>query len=60
MSRTELKQLIGVTDIVRVALGWGAFAALLLLHPVLAPPVPGPVLVIALLGIIAVSAHSAW
>ncbi|WP_417503221.1 calcium:proton antiporter [Microbacterium sp.] len=54
MSRTELKQLIGVTDIVRVALGWGAFAALLLLHPVLAPPVPGPVLVIALLGIIAV------
>lgn len=54
MSRTELKQLIGVTDIVRVALGWGAFAALLLLHPVLAPPVPGPVLIIALGAIIAV------
>ncbi|NJI58569.1 calcium:proton antiporter [Microbacterium oxydans] len=54
MSRTELKQLIGPTDIVRVALGWGAFAALLLLHPVLAPPVPGPVLVIALAAIIAV------
>jgi len=54
MSRTELKQLIGVTDIVRVVLGWGAFAALLLLHPLLAPPVPGPVLIIALAVIIAV------
>jgi Ca2+:H+ antiporter len=54
MSRTELRQLIGVTDIVRVVLGWGAFAALLVLHPVLAPPVPGPVLVIALGAIIAV------
>lgn len=54
MSRTELKQLISVTDIVRVVLGWGAFAALLLLHPVLAPPVPTPVLIIALGAIIAV------
>lgn len=54
MSRTEIRQLIGVTDIVRVALGWGAFAALLLLHPVLAPPVPVPVLIIALGAIIAV------
>lgn len=54
MSRTELKQLIGVTDIVRVALGWGAFGALLLLHPVLEPPVPTPVLIIALAVIIAV------
>ncbi|MGH3690851.1 MAG: calcium:proton antiporter [Microbacterium sp.] len=54
MSRTELKQLISVTDIVRVVLGWGAFAALLLLHPVLTPPVPTPVLIIALGTIIAV------
>lgn len=54
MSRTEIRQLIGVTDIVRVVLGWGAFAALLLLHPVLAPPVPVPVLIIALGAIIAV------
>lgn len=54
MSRTELKQLIGVTDIVRVALGWGAFAALLLFRPVLEPPVPVPVLVIALGAIIVV------
>jgi len=54
MSRTERKQLISVTDIVRVILGWGAFAALLLLHPVLEPPVPTPVLIIALGAIIAV------
>ncbi|WP_061016307.1 calcium:proton antiporter [Microbacterium sp. CCH5-D1] len=54
MSRTELKTLIGPTDIVRVVLGWGAFAALLLLHPVPEPPVPTPVLVIALAVIIAV------
>lgn len=54
MSRTERKQLIGVTDIVRVVLGWGAFGALLLLHPVLAPPVATPVLIIALGAIIAV------
>ena len=54
MSRTELKQLIGVTDVVRVVLGWGSFAALLLLHPVLEPPVPAPVLIIALGVIIAV------
>ncbi|MDF2558963.1 MAG: calcium:proton antiporter [Microbacterium sp.] len=54
MSRTELQQLIGPTDIVRIALGWGAFVAVLLLHPVLLAPVPGPVLVIALGAIIAV------
>ncbi|WP_426622398.1 calcium:proton antiporter [Microbacterium sp. As-52] len=54
MSRTERKQLISVTDIVRVILGWGAFAALFLLHPVLEPPVPTPVLIIALGAIIAV------
>jgi Ca2+:H+ antiporter len=54
MSRTELKQLIGVTDIVRVVLGWGAFAALIVLHPMLAAPVAGPVLIVALGAIIAV------
>ncbi|WP_226534290.1 calcium:proton antiporter [Microbacterium paraoxydans] len=54
MSRTELRQLISGTDIVRIVLGWGAFAALLLLHPVLAAPVPAPVLVGALGAIIAV------
>lgn len=54
MSRAEWKQLIGPTDIVRVVLGWGAFVAVLFLHPVLVAPVPGPVLVIALLAIVAV------
>ncbi len=54
MSRTELRQLISGTDVVRIVLGWGAFAALLLLHPVLAAPVAAPVLVIALGAIIAV------
>ncbi|MCZ4302576.1 calcium:proton antiporter [Microbacterium oxydans] len=54
MSRTELRQVISGTDIVRIVLGWGAFAALLLLHPVLAAPVAAPVLVIALGAIIAV------
>ncbi|PKQ36301.1 MAG: calcium:proton antiporter [Actinobacteria bacterium HGW-Actinobacteria-11] len=54
MSRTALRQVISGTDIVRIVLGWGAFAALLLLHPVLAAPVAAPVLVVALGAIIAV------
>lgn len=54
MSRTALRQVISGTDVVRIVLGWGAFAALLLLHPVLAAPVAAPVLVVALGAIIAV------
>ncbi len=54
MSRTEPKHLIGVMDVVRIVLGWGAFLALLILHPLLEPPVPAPVLVVALAGIVAV------
>lgn len=54
MSRTEPKPLIGVMDVVRIVLGWGAFLALLILHPLLEPPVPAPVLVVALAGIVAV------
>ena len=54
MSRIRIPHLITPVDIVRVVLGWGAFAALLLLHPVLAAPVPGPVLIVALTAIIAV------
>ncbi|QNA94041.1 MULTISPECIES: calcium:proton antiporter [unclassified Microbacterium] len=54
MSRAEVKQLIGVKDVARIVLGWGAFAALLILHPLLEPPVPAPVLVIALAVIVAV------
>ena len=54
MSRPSIRQLVTPVDVVRVALGWGAFGALLLAHPLLAPPVPGPLLVIALVGIVAV------
>jgi Ca2+:H+ antiporter len=54
MSRTERQKLITPVDVVRVALGWGAVGALLVLHPLLAAPVPGPLLVVALGGIIAV------
>ncbi|WP_315104477.1 calcium:proton antiporter [uncultured Microbacterium sp.] len=49
-----IRSFITRTDVLRVALGWGAFAALLALHPLLAPPVPGPLLVVALLAIVAV------
>ncbi|WP_431807788.1 calcium:proton antiporter [Microbacterium paraoxydans] len=54
MSRPSIRQLITPVDVVRVVLGWGAFGALLLAHPLLAPPVPGPLLVVALVGIVAV------
>lgn len=54
MTRPSIRQLITPIDIVRVALGWGAFAVLLVAHPLLAPPVPGPLLTIALVGIVAV------
>ena len=49
-----IRSFITRTDVLRVALGWAAFAALLALHPLLAPPVPGPLLVVALLVIVAV------
>ncbi|WP_259614122.1 MULTISPECIES: calcium:proton antiporter [Microbacterium] len=49
-----MRQLIAPSDLLRVALGWGAFVALLVLHPVLAPPVPGPLLVLTLAAIVAV------
>lgn len=49
-----IRSFITRTDVLRVALGWGAVVALLALHPLLAPPVPGPLLVVALLAIVAV------
>lgn len=52
--RRSLSQLISRSDIVRIALGWGAFGALLLAAPVLEAPVPTPLLIIALGAIIAV------
>lgn len=54
MSPTDLKRLVGASDIVRVALGWGAFGVLLLVRPLLGAPVPAPLLIIALVVIIAV------
>lgn len=50
----SLKRLISASDIARIALGWGAFGALLLAHPLLTAPVPAPLLVIALTIIVAV------
>lgn len=46
--------LLTASDVVRIVLGWGAFGILLLAHPLLAAPVPVPVLIIALVGIVAV------
>lgn len=54
MTRPSIRQLITPIDIVRVALGWGAYVVLLVAHPLLAPPVPGPLLTVALVGIVAV------
>lgn len=54
MPRTELKQLVNRTDIVRIVLGWGAFAALLAARPFLVAPTPWPILIVALCAIIAV------
>ncbi|MEW1961988.1 calcium:proton antiporter [Microbacterium sp. NPDC077644] len=42
------------SDTVRIVLGWGAFGILLLAHPLLAAPVPAPVLIMTLVGIVAV------
>lgn len=50
----SLKRLISASDIARIALGWGAFGALLLAHPLLTAPVLAPLLVIALTIIVAV------
>ncbi|MEV8249982.1 calcium:proton antiporter [Microbacterium sp. NPDC076768] len=54
MPRTELKQLVNRTDIVRIVLGWVAFAALLAARPFLVAPTPWPILIVALCAIIAV------
>lgn len=42
------------TAILRLLLGWGSFFALLFAGPLLTPPVAGPVLLTALIGIVAV------
>ncbi|MDN5635798.1 MAG: calcium:proton antiporter, partial [Brevibacterium sp.] len=49
-----LRSILTPSAIVRLVLGWGAFAALLFVGPLLAPPVPGPLLVTALIIIVGV------
>lgn len=51
---TSLRSILTPGVIIRLALGWGAFAALLLAGPLLAGPLPGPALVVALIAIVAV------
>lgn len=49
-----IRSILTPTAIVRLVLGWGAFAAFLFAGPLLAPPVPGPLLVTALAIIVGV------
>ncbi|MDN6190003.1 MAG: calcium:proton antiporter, partial [Brevibacterium sp.] len=49
-----IRSILTPIAIVRLVLGWGAFAALLFAGPLLAPPVPGPLLVTALAIIVGV------
>ncbi|MFK4760069.1 calcium:proton antiporter [Microbacterium sp. ZW T5_45] len=54
MSRTAHRRIIGVSDVARIVLGWGAFGILLFAHPLIAAPAPTPALIIALSLIVAV------
>src|SRR5699024_6607157 len=54
MSHDAPSRFVEPADIARIALGWGAFGALLLLGPLLEPSVPWPVLVLALAVIVGV------
>ena len=49
-----LMRLVGPAEITRIALGWGAFIVLLLIHPILEAPAPAITLILALAGIVAV------
>lgn len=51
---TSLRSILTPGVITRLALGWGAFAALMLAQPLLAGPLPGPALIVALVAIVAV------
>ncbi|MFJ4175120.1 calcium:proton antiporter [Microbacterium sp. NPDC089696] len=51
---TRIVDLIRPSDVARIALGWGAFGALLLAHPLLEAPAPAPILVIGLVAIVGV------
>ncbi|MFJ4222937.1 calcium:proton antiporter [Microbacterium sp. NPDC089695] len=49
-----IRSLVRPTDIGRIALGWGAFGAVILAHPLLAAPAPAFVLIVGLCAIVAV------
>ena len=51
---TSLRSLIGRSDVARIVLGWGSFAAVLIAHPLFAAPAPVAVLVVGLVAIVAV------
>ncbi|MFJ2370935.1 calcium:proton antiporter [Microbacterium sp. NPDC087665] len=54
MTLTAARRFVGASDIARIALGWGIYGVVLLAHPLLAAPVPAPLLLVALGVIIAV------
>lgn len=54
MTLSVVKNLVGPADLARIALGWGAWAAVLLAHPLLIAPVPAALLLVALGVIVAV------
>ena len=59
MTRSAVTKFVSASDIARIALGWGAWLAVLLAHPLLAAPVAAPLLVVALgviIGVILVCA----
>lgn len=51
---TSLRSLTGRSDVARIVLGWGSFAAVLIAHPLFTAPAPAAVLVIGLVAIVAV------
>ncbi|MCM3779738.1 calcium:proton antiporter [Microbacterium hydrocarbonoxydans] len=51
---TSLRGLVHRSDIARIVLGWGTFAAVLIAHPLLAAPAAAVVLVVGLIAIVAV------
>ncbi|MFB4354222.1 calcium:proton antiporter [Microbacterium sp. LS_15] len=51
---TSLRSLIGRSDVARIVLGWGSFAAVLIAHPLFTTPAPAAVLVVGLVAIVAV------